>query len=218
VARLNFSHGSHEDHLRRLTVFKRLRDESGRPVALLLDTRGPEVRIRKFAGGSADLSDGDIFILTTEDVPGDHTRVSVTYPGLPMDLKAGDRLLLDDGLIELKVLSTGTVEVRCQVVNGGTLSDNKSFNAPCVSIHLPFVSERDRQDIIFGIQNDFDFVAASFVRRAEDVKELRRVLEDHGGHGIKIIAKIENRDGVNNIDEIIRVSDGVMVARGDLGV
>jgi pyruvate kinase len=218
VARLNFSHGSHEEHLKRLSVFKRLREELGRPVALLLDTKGPEIRIRKFGKGSADLKDGDTFILTTEDVQGDQSRVSVTYPGLPMDLKAGDRLLLDDGLIELKVLSTGAAEVKCQVVNGGNLSDNKSLNVPGVFIQLPFVSERDRQDLIFGIQNDFDFVAASFVRRAEDVKELRRVLEDHGGHGLKIIAKIENRDGVNNIDEIIRVSDGVMVARGDMGV
>ena len=218
VARLNFSHGSHEEHLKRILQFRKIREELGVPTALLLDTKGPEVRIRQFENGYVDLKEGDIFTFTTEERAGNREGVSITYSGLPSDLNRGDTILLDDGLIEFKVQSLTDKEVVCQVRNGGRLENNKSINVPGVYIALPFVSERDRSDLLFGIENDFDFIAASFVRRADDVKDLRKILEENSAQHIKIIAKIENRDGVNNIDEIIQVSDGVMVARGDMGV
>jgi pyruvate kinase len=218
AARFNFSHGSHEEHLARVNLFKRLRDEVRSVASLLLDTRGPEIRIKKFQGGSVELKNGDEFTLTANEIMGSSGTVSITYPQLPRDLKRGDSILIDDGLVELKVLDTTDTDIRCSIINGGMLSDNKGLNVPGVSIRLPFVSERDRSDLLFGIQNDFDFIAASFVRTSADVRELRKVLEENGGTDIRIIAKIENREGVNNIDEIIRVSDGVMVARGDMGV
>ena len=218
VARLNFSHGSHEEHLLRINMLKELREAMGLPAALLLDTKGPEIRIRQFESGSIELKEGDTFSLTTEEVQGNSSIVSITYRELPRDVKRGDLILIDDGLIELKVMSVKGAVIECEVVNGGTVSNNKGVNVPGVTIRLPFVSDRDRSDIIFGIEQDFDFIAASFVRTAADIKDLRKVLEEHGGSDIKIIAKIENRDGVNNIDEILRVSDGIMVARGDMGV
>ena len=218
VARLNFSHGTHDEHKMRADMVKKIRDELDLPVALLLDTKGPEIRVKTFEQGSADLKAGQTFVLTTEDVTGNAGRVSVTYPGLPSDLDKGDRILLDDGLIEMKVVSLREKEVECLVVNGGTLSNRKSLNIPGVTINLPFVSDRDEADLLFGIAQDFDFIAASFSRSPADIMEIRSLLRRNGGGGIRIIAKIENRDGVNNIDGILQVSDGAMVARGDMGV
>lgn len=218
AARFNFSHGTHESHLAQLNKLKRVRDELGRPVAAILDTKGPEIRIRTFASGPVTLKRGDTFILTTEDVPGDETRVSVTYPRLHEELTADCRVLIDDGLVELVVTQVKGQDIYCTVETGGELSNNKSINIPDVAIPLPSLTERDEKDIQFAVEQDFDFIAASFVRKAQDVKDIRAVLKKYGGEDIRIIAKIENREGVNNLDEIIAVSDGVMVARGDLGV
>ena len=218
AARFNFSHGTHESHLLQLNKLKRVRDELGRPVAAILDTKGPEIRIRTFENGPITLKKGDTFVLTTEDVPGDGERVSVTYPQLHEELAAGCRVLIDDGLVELVVDRVAGRDIHCTVENGGTLSSNKSINIPDVAIPLPSLTERDEQDIRFAVEQDFDFIAASFVRKAQDVEDIRAVLKKYGGEGIRIIAKIENREGVNNLDEIIAAADGVMVARGDLGV
>ncbi|HPS57351.1 MAG TPA: pyruvate kinase [Spirochaetota bacterium] len=218
VARLNFSHGTHEEHLVRVNRFKQIRSELGRSAALLLDTKGPEIRLRKFKNGKIMLPTGSKFILTTEDIEGDEQRVAVTYKDITKDLTKGNRVLIDDGLIDLKVTGVTDKEVMCEVMNGGELSDRKGVNLQGVTARMPFMSDQDRKDLLFGIQNDFEFVAASFVRNADDVKQIKSFLEEHGGGFIKVISKIENRDGVKNIDEIIRVSDGTMVARGDMGV
>ena len=218
VARINFSHGTQEEHGRTVDSFKALRNELGLPVGLLIDTKGPEIRIRDFADGQIELSEGDIFTFTGEDVTGTKEIVSVTYRELAKDVKKGDRILLDDGLIAMEIVEKEGLKIRCRVLNGGTLGNKKGLNVPDVSINLPYMSDRDRSDILFAIGKGFDFIAASFVRNAECVKEIRKLLEDNGGTNIKIIAKIENREGVNNIDDIIRVSDGIMVARGDMGV
>ena len=218
AARFNFSHGSHEEHLQRLTLLKSVRDTMGRPVATILDTKGPEIRIRSFAEKSICLEAGDSFTLTTRDEVGDRAHVSVTYEKLHEELQPGQEILIDDGLVALKVDAIQGRDIRCTVENGGSLSANKSINIPGVHIHLPALTERDISDIQFGVANDFDFIAASFVRRAADVQAVRQVLHDCGGDGIRIIAKIENQEGVDNIDEILTVSDGIMVARGDLGV
>lgn len=218
VARMNFSHGDHEEHLARLELVRRVSNEMGVPVAVLLDTKGPEVRIKQFIDGKIELKKGDIFKLTSRDVPGTQEEVSLTYDRLSSDVGRGDMILLDDGLIGMKVISTTSTDVECEVVNGGPLSNNKSLNIPGISVDLPFVSEADRKDIAFGVEHGFDFIAASFVRTPRDIKDLKKVLEEEGDEEIKIIAKIENRQGVENIKEIIRVSDGIMVARGDMGV
>jgi len=218
VARLNFSHGTHEEHLKRVEIFKQIRDELKKPVALLLDTKGPEIRLRTFKNGEVILKEGDKFTLTTEEIEGDETRVSISYKGLVNDVNRGDRILIADGLIELRVLEVTSIDIVCEVVNGGELSNRKGVNVPGVTVRLPFLSDNDKKDLIFGIKNDFDYVALSFVRSAEDVKVVQKFMEENGGLNIKLISKIENRDGVRNIDEIIRVSDGVMVARGDMGV
>lgn len=218
AARFNFSHGSHPEHLKRLQMFAGVRDALGRPVATILDTRGPEIRIRSFSTPTVDLHAGDIFTLTTREITGDNSKVSVTYPDLPKELKKGQRILIDDGLIGIEVEEISEEDISCRVVNGGTLSANKSINIPGVHIHLPALTEQDIADIRFGIENDFDFIAASFVRQASDVETIRDVLRSNGGEAVKIIAKIENQEGVDNIDAIISVSDGIMVARGDLGV
>ena len=218
AARFNFSHGTHESHLAQLNKLKRVRDELGRPVAAILDTRGPEIRIRSFPAGPITLKQGDHFTLTTEDVPGDETQVSVTYENLHEELSPGCRVLIDDGLVELVVTEIEGKKIHCAVETGGELSSNKSINIPDVSIPLPSLTERDREDIRFAVEQDFDFIAASFVRKALDIEDIRAVLKKYGGEDIRIIAKIENREGVNNLDEIIEASDGVMVARGDLGV
>ena len=218
AARFNFSHGTHETHLELLTRFKHVRDELGRPVATILDTKGPEIRIRTFACGSIQLADGDLFTLTTREVPGDREAVSVTYADLHEELFPGCAILIDDGLIELTVEAIEDRDIRCRVVTGGPLSSNKSINIPNVHISLPSLTEKDKADLKFAVENDFDFVAASFVRRAEDVREIRETLNAYGGQDVRIIAKIENREGVENMDAIADASDGVMVARGDLGV
>lgn len=217
VARMNFSHGSHSEHKKRLEALRQLRRELDCPVAVLLDTRGPEIRLRSFAGGLAELKTGSEFTLTAEEVTGDASRCSITYPELTGDVKPGDTILLDDGLVRLTVLGTAASEIRCRVENDGVMKDNKGVNVPGVSLSMPYMSQRDRDDILFGISEEFDFIAASFVRSAEDVLEIRRLLQEHHS-SMRIIAKIENQEGVSNIQEILSVADGIMVARGDLGV
>lgn len=218
VARLNFSHGTHEDKLKIVKIVKKVRAELHKPVALLLDTKGPEIRLGTFEKGSVDLKQGQEFILTTQECAGNESRVSITYKDLPKDISVGTRVLIDDGLIEMKVTSIEGTEIVCNVINGGTISDRKGINVPNVELSMPFVSRQDYDDIKFGIDNDFDFIAASFTRTAEDVEEIRAILREYDCHSIDIIAKIENNQGVENISEIVKVSDGVMVARGDMGV
>ena len=218
VARLNFSHGTHAEHLRRIEHFKKIRDDLELPVGLMLDTRGPEIRIRQFVNKEVELATGSVFTFTVDDVPGTEKIVSVAYQGFPGIVRKGDTLLLDDGLIAMRVTGTSGTEVTCEVLNGGILSNNKKINIPGAANNLPFITDKDREDIQFGIENDFDFIAASFVRNSNDIKELRAELRKHQGEWIKIISKIEIREGVESIDDIIRVSDGVMVARGDMGV
>ena len=218
AARFNFSHGTHESHLALLTKVKRVRDELGAAVATILDTKGPEIRVKTFASGSVTLAEGGTFTLTTRDVPGDESCVSVTYSNLHNELKPGCRVLIDDGLIELRVEEVRGQDIVCTVACGGPLSSNKSINIPDVHIQLPSLTEKDREDLRFAVEQDFDFVAASFVRKASDVEDIRACLKEYGGEHIRIISKIENSEGVENLDEIIAASDGLMVARGDLGV
>ena len=217
VARINFSHGTHEEALKTVNRIKKVRDELDLPVAILLDTKGPEIRIKDFKEGKAELKEGNKFTLCTEDVEGDETQVSITYKDLPRDVRAGNSILIDDGLIELEVLSVKSDKIICEIKNGGVVSNKKGVNVPNVSLSMPYMSKKDREDIVFGIENDFDFIAASFVRCADDVLEIKQILDKHNSD-IGIIAKIENAEGVQNIDDIIRVSRGVMVARGDMGV
>ena len=218
AARFNFSHGTHETHLATLNKVKHVRDELGIALATILDTRGPEIRIRSFADGPIYLAEGDSFTLTTRDVPGTKDIVSVSYDNLHEELIPGCRVLIDDGLIELVVESISGQDIACTVRSGGQLSNHKSINIPDVHIHLPSLTEKDRDDLRFAVEQDFDFIAASFVRKAEDVRDIRRCLNEYGGENIRIISKIENREGVDNLSEIIAESDGLMVARGDLGV
>ncbi|MHC1695831.1 MAG: pyruvate kinase [Eubacteriales bacterium] len=218
VARINFSHSTHEEHLKKINMVKKLRAELGLHVALLLDTKGPEVRLGTFADGPVSLCKGDEFILTAEDVQGDAHRVSVSYKNLYADLSKGTRLLIDDGLIELVVESIRGKDIHCTVLNGGPVSSRKSVNVPGVKLSMPTLSEKDKDDIAFGAAQDFDFLAASFTQTAQDILAIRLELEKHGCDSMRIIAKIENALGVENIDEIIKVSDGIMVARGDMGV
>ena len=218
VARFNFSHSNHEDQKKRLEELIRLREELKLPVASLLDTKGPEIRIGYFDTDKITLSAGDSFTLTTRDIVGNRSIVSVSFSDLPKDIETGATILIDDGLIELRVIKIDGTEIVCTVINGGTISARKGINVPGVTLSLPFMSETDWADIKFGVENDFDFIAASFTRRAQDILEIRKALETFNCHNIRIIAKIENLDGVKNIDEIIHVSDGIMVARGDLGV
>lgn len=218
VARFNFSHSDQESHKIRLATLKRLRDELKLPIATLLDTKGPEIRIRKFKNGKVNLVNGQTFILTTDDVEGDETKVSITYMELPSDMNAGNAILIDDGLIEMVVTDIKGNNIICKVLNDGEISDNKGVNVPGTHLSMPYISKKDKDDILFGILNGFDFVAASFTRRAEDILEIRKIFDENDCHSIKIIAKIENLQGVENIDEIIQVSDGIMVARGDMGV
>ncbi len=218
AARFNFSHGSHPEHLERLNMLKAVRDAMGRPVATILDTKGPEIRIKSFAEKFITLEPGDTFTLTTEDVSGSRERVSVTYPRLHQELSPGQEILIDDGLVAIRVERIEGTNIICTVENGGALSANKSINIPGVHIQLPALTEKDIDDIRFGVENDFDFIAASFVRRAADVEAVRTVLRECGADDVKIIAKIENQEGVDNLDEILQAADGIMVARGDLGV
>ncbi len=218
VARLNFSHGDHAAHKRRIDMLKKLRTEYQRPIGILLDTKGPEVRVKQFKDGCTELLEGGQFSLCMQDVEGDDTNVSITYPSLANELNKGTRILLDDGLIELEAEDISSEVIQCRVVTGGLLKDNKSINVPSIHLQMDYISEKDRNDILFGIENDVDFIAASFCRTAQDVLEIRQLLEKNAGKRIQIIAKIENESGVNNIDEIIKVSEGIMIARGDMGV
>lgn len=219
VARFNFSHGTHDSHRETFNRVDRLRKELDLPVATLLDTKGPEVRVCQFKEGKIHLNKGETFTLTSRDIEGTQEIVSVTYKNLPNDVQEGSRILLDDGLIELVVekIVDGT-DIVCKIMNNGDLSNNKGVNLPDTRLSMPYLSEKDKSDIIFGIETGYDFIAASFVRCADDVLEIRKILEEHNCHSIRIISKIENQEGVDNIDEIIRVSDGIMVARGDMGV
>lgn len=218
VARLNFSHGTHEEALERINLIKKVREELDIPVAILLDTKGPEVRVRNFKKGKVQLKEGQKFTLCTDDVEGDETQVSITYSNLPNDVKVGNRILIDDGLIEMEVLSVKGTRILCQVKNGGVVSDKKGVNIPNVSLSMPYMSQKDMDDILFGIREDVDFIAASFVRTADDIKEIKNLLQNNGGRNIRIIAKIENAEGVQNIDDIVRETHGIMIARGDMGV
>jgi pyruvate kinase len=217
-ARFNFSHGTHESHLATLQRLRNVRDTLGLPVAAMLDTKGPEIRTRTFANGPVTLVKGQKFTLTTRDVVGNEQIVGVTYKNLHQELTPGCQVLIDDGLIGLKVDEIQGQDIVCTVESGGPLSNHKSINLPGVKIQLPALTEQDEKDLIFACEQDFDYVAASFIRKASDVEAIRAVLEAHGGHDIRIISKIENQEGVDNMDEIIAASDGVMVARGDLGV
>ena len=215
VARLNFSHGTHEDHLKRIQLIRAVREKLNLPIAIMLDTKGPEYRIKTFANGPVTLRDGDRFALTTEDIQGDETRVSVTYSNLTKELFPGDTVLINNGLVILKVEEIQGNDVICRVQNGGTLSDRKSMNFPGKVLQQDFLSEQDKNDLLFGIQHDIDFVAASFVSTKADIQAMRDLLNGNGGKNIEIIAKIENRSGVEHIEEICEVADGIMVARGD---
>lgn len=218
VARLNFSHGTHEEHLNRIKNIRKASSETNIPVAIMLDTKGPEIRIGKFENGSIRLESGDIFCLTTKDVIGNKAYVNVSYKDILTDVKVGTRILIDDGLLEFSVIGINKTDVVMRSINGGVLSDRKGVNIPDVMINLPAITESDKSDILFGIENDVDYIAASFIRKREDVLEIRKILEENGGHDISIISKIENREGVTNMDEILQISDGIMIARGDLGV
>ena len=219
VARLNFSHGTHEEHLAKMKTIRKVRRKLNRPIAIMLDTKGPEIRTGNFNIDEVFLKPGDVFTLTTRDVEGTEEIVSVSYEGLPNDVEVGSVIYIDDGLVQLEVteIKDGT-DVVCKALNNGVLSNHKGVNLPGSKTNLPAITPKDIDDIKFGIENDIDLIAASFVRKKEDVYEIRRILEDNGGEHIKIISKIESQEGVDNIEEIIEASDGIMVARGDLGV
>ena len=218
VARFNFSHGTHEEQQRRMDSFRKIRKKYKRPVAMLLDTKGPEIRLGNFTDGTARLEKNQLFTLTTEEITGNAERASVTYAKLPEDVEKGTHILIDDGLVEMIVEKVEETEIHCRVQNDGIVSNHKGVNIPGLHLNIPYLSQRDKNDLVFGINNNIDFVAASFVRSAEDVNELRAFLHENGGYGINIIAKIENGEGIENIDGIIEASDGIMIARGDMGV
>ncbi|WP_337666076.1 pyruvate kinase [Anaerotignum faecicola] len=218
AARINFSHGTYETHAETIAKLKQAREELNAPIPLILDTKGPEIRVKTFKEDKVRLEEDATFTLTTRDVEGDVNIVSVTYADLPKDVHRGSRILIDDGLIELKVEDITETDVVCKVVNGGVVKSRKGVNLPGVEVNLPSLMEKDIEDLKFGVENGFDIVAASFIRSAEDVLKIRRVLEENGGGQMHIISKIENQQGVENIDKILEASDGIMVARGDLGV
>ena len=219
IARFNFSHGTHEEQKIRMDRLKRIRDEEKRPIAILLDTKGPEIRTGVLKGGKkAVLKEGEMLTLTTEEIEGDEKRISITYSVLVEDVQAGSRILIDDGLIELQVKSKQDTEIICRIINGGELGERKGVNVPNVPVRLPAITDKDREDIRFGVAQKIDFIAASFVRNAECILEIRSFLKECNAPYIPIIAKIENAEGIRNIEEIVRCADGVMVARGDLGV
>ena len=217
VARFNFSHGSYEEHKGRLDNLKAIRAELGKPVAALLDTKGPEIRLKEFKNGVEMLEAGQTFTLTTREVEGTKEICSITYKDLPQDVHEGGTIMLDDGLIKLRITNVTDTDITCEVLNSGKIKNKKGVNVPGVHLSMPYLSQRDRDDIIFGVQQGFDFIAASFVRTAQDVYDIRNLLNEYDSN-IRIIAKIENREGVNNIDSILSAADAVMVARGDLGV
>ena len=218
VARLNFSHGTHAEHKETIELIKRVRENLDMPIPIMLDTKGPEYRIKTFATGSVEVSEGDRFVFTTEDVEGDETKASVSFDGLVRDLSIGDRILVNNGLVVFEVTELTDTEAICTTIVGGTLSNRKSMSFPNKVMSGPYLSEQDKSDLLFGIENDVDYVAASFVSTKEDVVSLRQFLNENGGSNIDIIAKIENQTGVDNIDEICEACEGIMIARGDLGV
>lgn len=218
VARFNFSHGSHEEHKTRMDLVKSVRKELGKPVGIMLDTKGPEIRTKTYKDGKIEIVEGQKFTLTTRDIEGDNTIVSISYEGLPNDVKKGTIILIDDGLIAFEVESVEGTEIHCRALNGGPLSNRKSINVPGIKLNMPYISEKDRSDIIFGCSQGIDFIAASFCRSAQDMRDLKAILKEQGCEDVEIIAKIENMEGVNNIDEILDEVNGIMVARGDLGV
>lgn len=218
VARFNFSHGDHAEHRHRLEILESVREELGIPIASLLDTKGPEIRTGKLKDGKkVTLKEGDLYTLTTEEIVGDETRGYINYAGLAEDVKPGDRILIDDGLIELHVREVNGTDIVCRIENGGELGEKKGVNVPGVRVKLPALTDKDKEDIRFGVDAGFDFVAASFVRNADAIREIREILDEKGS-AMQIIAKIENEEGIENIDSIIEASDGIMVARGDMGV
>jgi len=219
IARFNFSHGTHEGHKKMIDTFRKVRDELGVSAAVMLDTRGPEVRIKEVENGAVTLVSGQEIIITNRDVIGNAKELPMNFPSFPKhDFAVGQKILIDDGNIELKVISHNDTDVVCKVMDGGVVKTHKSINVPNFHLDMPFLSAADKSDILFGIENDVDFVAASFVRCADDVISLRKFMDYHGGHNIRIIAKIENSEGVRNFDAILAASDGIMVARGDMGV
>ncbi|MDR0819107.1 MAG: pyruvate kinase [Oscillospiraceae bacterium] len=218
VARMNFSHGTHEEHLTRLNQFRKICEDENQAIPIMLDTKGPEIRLGNFPGGQVELIEGQRYTLTTEDIPCDGERAGVSYQGLPEDAVAGAVILIDDGLVELDVLEISGREVKCVVKNSGVISSHKSLNLPGLKVRLPAIGESDREDLLFGIEHGVDFVSASFIRKKADIDEIREFLNRHGGEAIHIIAKIESQEGLDNFDEIVRAADGIMVARGDLGV
>lgn len=218
VARFNFSHGDHAEHKHRLEILESVREELGIPIASLLDTKGPEIRTGKLKDGKkVTLKEGDLYTLTTKEIVGDETRGYINYAGLAEDVKPGDRILIDDGLIELHVRKVNGTDIVCRIENGGELGEKKGVNVPGVRVKLPALTDKDKEDIRFGVDAGFDFVAASFVRNADAIREIREILDEKGS-AMQIIAKIENEEGIENIDSIIEASDGIMVARGDMGV
>ena len=219
VARMNFSHGSHEEHKARMDAVKAARKELGMPVGIMLDTKGPEIRTKTYKDGKIEIVEGQEFTLTTRDIEGDNTIVSITYEGLPNDVQPGTRILIDDGLVafEVEEIKNGT-DIVCKALNGGPLSNRKSINVPGIKLNMKFVSDKDREDIEFGLSQDIDFIAASFTRSAQDVRDIKEILKAHGKKDVEIICKIENMEGVNNVQEILDEANGIMVARGDLGV
>ena len=218
VARLNFSHGTHEEQQRKIDLIKETREKLHMPISIMLDTKGPEYRIKTFKDGKIRLKDGDEFTFTTEEVVGDETQVSVNYKQLMENLKVGDTILVNNGLVIFKVIELDDTKARCEVIVGGELSNRKSMNFPNKVMKHDFLSEQDKEDLLFGIENEVDFVAASFVSQKQDIADMRQFMNEHGGAEIDIIAKIENRAGVENIEEICEIADGIMIARGDLGV
>lgn len=217
VARFNFSHGSHEEHKGRLDILKAAREKLDIPVGALLDTKGPEIRLKTFAEGREVLETGQTFTLTTREVVGNQEICGISYRNLPQDVKAGVTIMLDDGLIRMTVMDVTETDIICRVENGGPIKDRKGVNVPGVHLSMPYMSKQDREDILFGIQEGFDFVAASFCRSSQDVLEIRRLLDEYQSN-MRIIAKLENQEGVDNVDEILAVADGIMIARGDMGV
>ena len=218
VARLNFSHGTHEYHAETIKLLKEIRHELGVPLGIMLDTKGPEIRLKDFEGGSAMLEDGQLFVLTNQERMGDSTGAQMTFDKLPQSVVSGNTLLIDDGKIVMQVEETTETEVVCRVIHGGKVSNHKGINVPNVHLDMPVLGEKDKEDLLFGIEQDVDLVAASFVRCKKDVQDIRKFLNYNGAHDVKIISKIENREGIDNFQEILSVSDGIMVARGDMGV
>ncbi len=218
VARINFSHGNYQDQEERINLFKSVRDKLELPIPLLLDTQGPEIRIGKFKEPQVFLEDGKTFTLLNNDELGDETKVSITYKNLYNDVEKGKTILINDGTIELRVKEIIEKDIVCEIIHGGYLTNRKSINVPDLVLNLPSITQKDIDDIKYGIKVGFDYIAASFVRKPEDVLAIKQVLKENNGEHIKVISKIENREGINNFDEILKVSDGIMVARGDLGV